>query len=222
MGGTLADRAGGGDTEEGTLVDLDAARFIQRNGGPRGAIGHKRLANSQVYWTRLLTNGMPSNARCAFQTSDSPRWPGIPRGFCAQNKKHRGCKQNDRRDSAKLIGPPQTEKAPVLFHRANVCNLLERRRGLILPVAAQRRFQFLNFRVRLSGAVPQIIVLHRLFLLAHVALNPWLSAALSSFSRKSRMPRKRLTRTEPCVSPVRSAISGPVIPSTSRRMSGSR
>src|SRR6202171_5621141 len=165
---------------------------------------------------------MPSNTRCAFHTSNGPRWPDISRGFWAQNKKHRGRNQNDRRDSAELIRPLKTERAPVLFRRADVCDLLERRRRLIVPVAAQRRFQFLNFRVRLSGAVPQIIVLHRLFLLAHVALNPRLPAALSSLSRKSRMPRKRLTRTEPCVSPVRSAISGPVIPSTSRRMSGSR
>ena len=36
------------------------------------------------------------------------------------------------------------------------------------------------------------------------------------------MPRERLTRTEPWVSPVRAAISGPVMPSTSRRISGSR
>jgi len=32
----------------------------------------------------------------------------------------------------------------------------------------------------------------------------------------------KFTRTEPCVRPVRAAISGPVIPSTSRRTSGSR
>ena len=45
---------------------------------------------------------------------------------------------------------------------------------------------------------------------------------LPSLSRSISIPRWRFTRTEPAVSPVRSAISGPVIPSTSRRIRGSR
>ena len=69
------------------------------------------------------------------------------------------------------------------------------------------RFQLRNFRVRLSRAVPEILIVHTL---------------IPNFSRSSFIPRCRLTRTESGVRPVRSAISGPVRPSTRRRTSVSR
>src|SRR5260370_600442 len=194
-GKALVAGAVGDEAKTRSPIDFDATGFIQRNACPRGAIGHQSLANSQVYRTRLLTDGTPPNPRCAFQTSNGPRWPDIFRGPWAQNEKRRGRKQNDRRDSAELIRPPQAEKSPALFHRADVRNLLERGRQLIMPVAAEHGFQFLNFRVRLAGAVPQIIVLHNFSLLTHVPLDPWLPAALSSLSRKSCMPRQTFTPT---------------------------
>src|SRR5437016_5325245 len=68
------------ETEARVGVDFDAARFIQRDGGPRRAISHKSLPNSQFPQSRFLAERMPSNPRRAFQTSDVPRWPGISRG----------------------------------------------------------------------------------------------------------------------------------------------
>src|SRR4029450_8018668 len=68
-----------------------------------------------------------------------------------------------------------------------------------------------HFRIRLTRTVPEIRVLVGLGLLHR-----------SSFSRSIVMPRCRLTRTDAGVSPVRSAISGLVSPSTSLRTSVSR
>src|SRR2546430_892792 len=53
-------------------VHFDAARFIQGDGRPRSAIGHESLTNAQLSRSRLFTKGMPSNARCAFQTGNIP------------------------------------------------------------------------------------------------------------------------------------------------------
>ena len=63
--------------------------------------------------------------------------------------------------------------------------------------------------IRLAGAVPQIVALG-------------CAAHDFSFSRSNFMPRCRFTRTEAGVSPVCTAISGPVSPSTSRRIKVSR
>ena len=74
---------------------------------------------------------------------------------------------------------------------------------------AQRRegaFQARYFEVRRTVTVPQIIVVH----------------FASSNSRNIFIPRHRLTRTESCVRPVCAAISGPVMPSTRRRINVSR
>src|SRR6266540_6055175 len=63
-----------------------------------------------------------------------------------------------------------------------------------------------------ASAVPQVIGSRDLGI-----LRPIVSRVVvhrSSFSRSSFMPRCRFTRTDAGVSPVRSAISGPVIPST--------
>src|SRR5260370_42037815 len=166
-------------------MDVDATGFIQRNACPRGAIGHQSLANSQVYRTRLLANGTPPNPRCAFQASNGPRSPDIFRGPWAQNEKRRGRKQNDRRHSAELIRPLQAEKVPALFHRPDVGNALDRGRRLIMPVAAQSRFQLLNFRVRLAAAFPQLLLFHSFFQLTHVPLNPRLPPPPPSFSPTS-------------------------------------
>ena len=69
---------------------------------------------------------------------------------------------------------------------------------------------------RVARAIPEILVVHRIHQRVLVAAVP------SSACRSSFMPRHRLTRTESGVSPVRLAISGPVMPSISRRTSVSR
>ena len=51
---------------------------------------------------------------------------------------------------------------------------------------------------------------------------PTLASIRARFSRSICIPRCKFTRTDPAVSPVRSAISGPVIPSTNRKISVSR
>ena len=67
-----------------------------------------------------------------------------------------------------------------------------------------------DLRIRFAGPVPEIAVVHRA------------PRCASSASRSRFMPRWRLTRTDAGVRPVRSAISCPVMPSTSRSTSVSR
>ena len=64
-----------------------------------------------------------------------------------------------------------------------------------------------------AAAVPQIVVVHGVH---------GIHASAPSRSRSCFMPRWRFTRTDAGVRPVRAAISGPVIPSTSRSTSVSR
>src|SRR5258705_3037976 len=84
-----------------------------------------------------------------------------------------------------------------------------RERPRLIAQCSQDLLELLNLRVRLTGLVPQVFFFHTLSLML-------------SLSRNSFMPRCRLTRTEAGVSPVRVAISGPVIPSTSLKTSVSR
>ncbi len=79
----------------------------------------------------------------------------------------------------------------------------QRRRGRRLCEDAQSALEPLDVRIRIAALVPEVV--------GHV-----------SFSRSSFIPRCRFTRTDAAVSPVRSAISAPVIPSTSRSISVSR
>src|ERR1700720_1819085 len=74
---------------------------------------------------------------------------------------------------------------------------------------AENFFEPLNLRIGFSRSVPQVVVVHK-------------RSLMPSFSRKSFMPRCKLTLTDAAVRPVRKAISGPVIPSTSRNTSVSR
>src|SRR5205085_2873990 len=75
--------------------------------------------------------------------------------------------------------------------------------------AAKRLLKLFDVGVYLARPIPQIIVFHG-------------RSSRPSFSRNSFMPRCRLTRTEAAVMPVRAAISGPVMPSTSRSTRVSR
>src|SRR5207302_8430331 len=90
----------------------------------------------------------------------------------------------------------------------------------------ERFFETLHFRVGLAGGIPEVRIAEFFagcFARAHnfSADVPLLPPRFRA-CRNCCIPRCKLTRTEPCVSPVRAAISGPVIPSTRRRISGSR
>src|SRR5207249_5740909 len=78
------------------------------------------------------------------------------------------------------------------------------RRRAIGPERRKEAFETLHFGVRLPRAIPKIVVTHE-------------ASLPSNFSLRSFIPRCRFTRTDAGVSPVRSAISGPDIPSTRRR-----
>ena len=75
--------------------------------------------------------------------------------------------------------------------------------GPAMPQRRQQLLQPLDLRIGRSRTVPQVVFSH-------------------SNSRNIFIPRQRFTRTDSGVSPVRAAISGPVIPSTRRRISVSR
>src|SRR6266704_579145 len=64
-----------------------------------------------------------------------------------------------------------------MLHGADFCDLIERRCRLIVAIAPQHGFEFLNLRIRLSRAVPQIIVFHGAFLLLMMRLSPFLLAS---------------------------------------------
>src|SRR5215470_6319760 len=92
---------------------------------------------------------------------------------------------------------------------------------------AEQHFQPLDFRIGFAGPVPQVPVSCCQKLVSASVVPGIHTYQLScpclllfglrfSFARSCCMPRWRLTRTEPCVRPVRDAISGPVMPSTSR------
>src|SRR5262249_37867941 len=80
------------------------------------------------------------------------------------------------------------------------------------PEPSEEVLEPADLRIRRTAAVPQVVVV----VLAHPD-PPW-----AILSRRSFIPRCRLTRTDPWVIPVREAISGPVIPSTRRRIKVSR
>src|SRR5581483_7473395 len=76
-----------------------------------------------------------------------------------------------------------------------------------VPERLQQMLQPLDLRIGHARLVPQIV--------AHARLR-------ARASRSKCMPRCRFTRTEPSVRPVRSEISGPLMPSTRRRTRVSR
>ncbi len=43
----------------------------------------------------------------------------------------------------------------------NLSDLVKRRRKLVVPISSQGGLEFLDFAVRLPGAIPQIIVFHK-------------------------------------------------------------
>ena len=114
----------------------------------------------------------------------------------------------DRRSTSVNTAPPTTSASVAAMSSAarltrdaarGLPPQLERRRRRGLREDVQGPLDPLDLRVA-APCVPEVV--------AHV-----------SFSRSSFMPRCRLTRTDPGVSPVRSAISSPVMPSTSRSTS---
>ena len=113
-------------------------------------------------------------------------------------------------------------------------NLQERRDGVIVPETSERTLELLNLWIWQARAIPEVVVLRRaLFVFVCHLPQPCLpmprrfgafaSAPRGpSFSRNCRIPRFKFTRTEPCERPVFAAISGPVMPSTSRKIRVSR
>src|SRR6267142_1278356 len=78
---------------------------------------------------------------------------------------------------------------------------------------------FLLFSAK-SQATLRLCVIVLIFLSFYLFSFP--SSPHPSFSRSICIPRCKFTRTDPAVSPVRSAISGPVIASTNRKINGAR
>ena len=87
-----------------------------------------------------------------------------------------------------------------------------------------RGFERFDERINGAGTVPQIVfhptIVAGCLMLRFICRHRLSSASIRCLSRA--IPRCRLTRTEPCVMPVRAAISGPVSPSTSRSIIVSR
>src|SRR5205085_2833221 len=95
--------------------------------------------------------------------------------------------------------------------RAKTFGQLERAR--LVAERAEQFFEPLNLFVRLARLVPQVVA-HKLY----CSFPP----VPCSRARSNFMPRCMLTRTDAGASPVRTAISGPVMPSTKRKIKGSR
>ena len=108
---------------------------------------------------------------------------------------------------------PASDAAPVPVHVGQV----ESGRAPRM-VRATGSFEADDLGVGRSAAVPEIVAAALRLLVVPLAhrLPP------SSRSRSIAIPRCKLTRTESGVRPVWAAISGPVIPSTSRRARVSR
>src|SRR6266516_7837748 len=160
------------------------------------------------------------------------------------------CGSGDGSEPGDRVRPPESGPAPPPAPLRKL-PLRKFGRGPLRPKLGEQALEALDFGVGFTRAVPQVIVFHRLFPFVELSLRrPSLVAALEptckgapiaavpsragsdrrysrsvfvrSFSRSCCIPRHRLTRTEPAVRPVRAAISGPVIPSTRRRIRVSR
>src|SRR5215467_3995511 len=110
---------------------------------------------------------MPAHPRGTLDARNFPSRPGI---VCLPNaNNHERCNTNQKQgsDRGKLQGKARREKAPTTPHRLFCSNLFKRQRRLIVPVPPQQILQLLHFRVRLTRAVPQIIVFHGAVLLTH-------------------------------------------------------
>ena len=102
---------------------------------------------------------MPTNARRAFDARDLPSRARIACKSCADNEercdanqKYSGYGGNLERKSKRGEAPARC--GPLLRE------LIKRRGGLIVAIPPQQILQLLYFRVRLAGAVPQIIIFH--------------------------------------------------------------
>src|SRR2546422_6405606 len=132
-------------------------------------------------------------------------------------QERRCCRETEPKVSAGCLNPGQVLNRP-LDPEANPVQEpgAGRKFRSRAPVTelAEHQFEPLDFGVRIARSVPKVIVVHGVCLVPCLYLESWL--------RSSCMPRCKLTRTEPGVSPVRAAISVPVMPSTRRKIRVSR
>ena len=158
---------------------FDEADTADVHGGVPAGAGFERLADGKAARSASRARHLPALGCAAPVANGEPRSSGHQSGGCG--------------DSAPTRTRPQQQF----------------RRSMIGAKPAQKALEPLDLGVRLTRAIPKVIVSHA-------------RSSQSSFCRSCFIPRCRFTRTEAAVMPVRAAISSPVMPSTSRSMSVSR
>src|SRR5579864_9458387 len=103
---------------------------------------------------------MPTYSRRAFNARNLPGRPSIL--LLPHSNDEECCNPNHQnsRNSGELKRKPKRRETPAARCRLFNCNLIKRRRRLVVAIAPEQVLQFFHFGVRLARAVPQIIVLH--------------------------------------------------------------
>ena len=187
--------------------DLEAADPADEHHRRRTRVGLHPTSGHDLRMARERRRGDGRHAL------DAGHAPGLGRQLLPWREPCGADRDQRERSSGQPCAPGQGRLARRTRHRQRERGPLLRRRCGELR---EQRLEARHVLIGRSRAIPEILVVHRIHQRVLVAAVP------SSACRKSFMPRHRLTRTESGVRPVRRAISGPVIPSTSRRTSVSR
>ena len=172
-------------------IHVNFADYPNADPGARRAVGFQPLSDCQA---SRRGNAFRAYSRSPFKADHFPR-----RSFPSQQEP--ACNNQDD------CGGSDCQLNAVAEENASLSQTQvfgQFRRRAIGPERRKEAFETLHFGVRLPRAIPKIVVTHE-------------ASLPSNFSLRSFIPRCRFTRTDAGVSPVRSAISGPDIPSTRRR-----
>src|SRR6266850_4567217 len=181
----------GHQPETRASVDFDSAGFIERDCGPRGIVSFKGLSNAQFPNRRVSADGFRTDAGRAFEARHIPGRSQIGDRSGAQEEKQRNRNHQDGGNCAQCQRQTETQKARVRFRWANLYNLFEGRRWTVVAITTQHFFELLNFGIRVAGAVPQVVVFHKSFLvvlgrLLTMHLLPCHSASRAAFAYLDR------------------------------------
>src|SRR5215472_2290127 len=217
-------------TQTCTRFDLYLAYVFRVQPGARLLVGFQYLPDCEA--ARLcIVDDSSFDSRGARNPEHVPSRHGsryglplIHENWCSQNRDH----SNGDGQRGRQTHPPWKRGPPSGWSdvRKNWC-----RAGM--TKSSKDPFQPLHLRIRFARPIPQIVVVScngfvwcLVFLPIPHHCDSCCGLSFLTLERKAArsccIPRCKLTRTEPVVIPVRAAISGPVMPSTSRRISVSR
>src|ERR1035437_10116317 len=232
QGNPLQASAHGKQAQACARLHLDLADTFSLQAGARLVVGFKYLANAEAVGSFFAADRLSSDPRCSGEAGYIPTrdgyggWVAFAQQKCDYGDDYHG--GGGRRQNGKKSHPPRKE--PV---SSAADDLRKYRSGAVMSELCEQSFQPLDFRIGLARSIPQIVVALCLWVVFGAVVFRVHDYGVSccgslllgfglSFARSWCMPRCRLTRTEPGVRPVRAAISGPVMPSTSRRINVSR